>query len=172
MSLHVDVVTSAAYFERIFQYLDLTPDIPDDPAAEELPPAAGRFRFEDVSLAYVPGRRVLDGISFKAGLGELVALVGPSGAGKTSPTYLVLRIYDPIRGRVLVDGHDIRKLKLDSLRRQIGVVTQETFLFHASLRGNLLFAKPDATPEELEAACWMRRPPLWTPTRSGTFRQP
>jgi len=153
MSLHVDVMTSAAYFERIFQYLDLVPDIADDPAAEELPQVAGRICFEDMSLEYVPGRKALDGISLAVEPGQLVALVGPSGAGKTSLTYLLLRLYDPTQGRILIDGYDIRRVKLDSLRRQIGVVTQETFLFHASVRENLLFAKPDATQAELEAAC-------------------
>ncbi|MSQ33262.1 MAG: ABC transporter ATP-binding protein [Dehalococcoidia bacterium] len=153
MSLHVDIMTSAAYFERIFQYLDLKPDIADAPGAEELPPVAGRIEFQDVSLEYVPGRKALDGVSLTIEPGQLVALVGPSGAGKTSLTYLALRLYDPTAGRILVDGHDIRAVKLVSLRREIGVVTQETFLFHASIADNLRFAQADATQGELEEAC-------------------
>ena len=153
MTLHVDAMTSAAYFERIFQYLDLRPDITDAPGAPDLPPVAGRIEFQDVSLEYVPGRKALDGVSLMVEPGQLVALVGPSGAGKTSLTYLVLRLYDPTQGRILVDGRDIRSVTLNSLRQAIGVVTQETFLFHASVRENLQFAKSDATQAELEDAC-------------------
>ncbi|MSQ13587.1 MAG: ATP-binding cassette domain-containing protein [Dehalococcoidia bacterium] len=153
MTLHVDAITSAAYFERIFQYLDLRPDITDAPGAPDLPPVAGRIEFQDVSLEYVPGRKALDGVSLMVEPWQLVALVGPSGAGKTSLTYLVLRLYDPTNGHILVDGRDIRTVTLDSLRQAIGVVTQETFLFHASVRENLRFAKSDATQTELEDAC-------------------
>ena len=153
MSLHVDVMTSMAYFERIFQYLDLEPEIADAPGARELPPVVGHIRFDEVTLEYLPGQRALEEVSLEVEPGQLVALVGPSGAGKTSMTYLVPRFYEPTRGRVLVDGHLIQGVTLESLRRQIGIVTQETFLFHTSLRDNLLFARPDATQEELEAAC-------------------
>ncbi|MEE8517899.1 MAG: ABC transporter ATP-binding protein, partial [Dehalococcoidia bacterium] len=153
MSLHVDVMTSAAYFERIFQYLDLEPDIADAPNAIELPSITGAVTFEDVSLEYVPGRRAVDGFSAEIESGQLVALVGPSGAGKTSVTYLLPRLYEPTSGRVLVDGYDIRDVTLRSLRGQIGYVTQETFLFHSTVAENLLLAKPDATIEEMEAAC-------------------
>ena len=153
MSLHVDVMTSFAYFERIFQYLDMEPDITDAPGAKELPPVQGRITFEGVSLEYVPGIRVLEDISVEVEPGQLVALVGPSGAGKTSLTYLVPRLYEPTDGRILVDGYDIREVTMESLRRQIGVVTQETFLFHASVAENLRIAKSDATLEQMEAAC-------------------
>jgi ATP-binding cassette subfamily B protein len=98
-------------------------------------------------------QRVLQEISFEMQPGQLTALVGPSGAGKTTITYLVPRLYDPIEGRVLLDGHDLRDLKLASLADQIGMVTQETYLFHDTIRANLLYAKPHATQEELEAAC-------------------
>jgi ATP-binding cassette subfamily B protein len=94
----------------------------------------------------------LEDISFEARPGELVALVGPSGAGKTTTTYLIPRLYDVAEGRVTIDGHDVRQVKLESLGRLIGFVTQETYLFHASIRDNLLFAKPDATDVELETA--------------------
>lgn len=153
MSLHVDVITSAAYFERIFQYLDLKPDIADAPEAKEMPPIKGEVEFEKVSLEYVPGRKALDGVNAMIEAGQLVALVGPSGAGKTSMMNLVLRLYEPTSGRVLIDGQDIRGVTLESLRRGIGLVTQDTFLFHASVRENLLFAKLGATQEEIEAAC-------------------
>ena len=153
MSLHVDVMTAAAYFERIFQYLDLEPDIADAPGAIELPPVAGHVRLEGVSLEYLPGRKAIDGLDVEITAGQLVALVGPSGAGKTSVTYLLPRLYDPTAGRVLIDGHDLRDVKLESLRQQVGYVTQETFLFHSTVRANLLVAKPDATTSELEAAC-------------------
>ena len=153
MSLHVDVITSFAYFERIFQYLDLEPDIADAPSAVELPPINGAVRFDHVTLEYLPGTRAVNDLSLEVEPGQLVALVGPSGAGKTSITYLIPRLYEPTGGRLYVDGHEIRDVTLESLRRQIGVVTQETFLFHASVADNLRFARPDATVDELEAAC-------------------
>ncbi|MEX2599608.1 MAG: ABC transporter ATP-binding protein, partial [Dehalococcoidia bacterium] len=153
MSLHVDIMTSAAYFERIFQYLDLEPDIADAPGAVELPPVRGGIRFEGVSLEYVPGRKAIDGLDLEIEPGQLVALVGPSGAGKTSTTHLIPRLYDPTEGRVLIDGHDIRRVTLESLRRNIGYVTQETYLFHATVAENLALAKPGATLDEMEEAC-------------------
>ena len=153
MSLHVDVMTSLAYFERIFQYLDLQPDIADAPFVTELPPVQGRIEFDRVGLEYVPGARALDGVTIVIEPGQLVALVGPSGAGKTSLTHLIPRLYDPTEGSIRIDGHDTRSVTLESLRRQVGVVTQETFLFHASLEENLRFAKPDATHAEMAAAC-------------------
>jgi ATP-binding cassette subfamily B protein len=153
MSLHVDVMTSAAYFERIFEYLDLEPDIADARDAVEIGRAEGRISFENVSLEYSPGRRAVDSVNFVVAAGSLVALVGPSGAGKTSITYLVPRLYDPTEGRILLDGRDIKEITLESLRRQIGYVTQETFLFHATVRENLILARPEATDAEVEAAC-------------------
>jgi ATP-binding cassette, subfamily B, bacterial len=153
MSLHVDVMTSAAYFERIFEYLDLEPDIADAPDAVEMGRAVGNVRFEGVSLEYMPGKRAVDTVDLDIGAGTMVALVGPSGAGKTSMTYLMPRLYDPTQGRILLDGHDIRGLTLDSLRKQVGYVTQETFLFHASVRDNMLIARPDATEQQIRSAC-------------------
>jgi ATP-binding cassette subfamily B protein len=153
MSLHVDVVTSAAYFERIFEYLDLEPDIADAPGAVDMDPAQGAIEFRDVALEYTPGRKALDGLSFALEAGQLAALVGPSGAGKTTITYLIPRLYDPTEGRVLVDGKDITGITLESLRSQIGYVSQETFLFHDTVAANLKVARTDATLAEMEEAC-------------------
>ncbi len=138
--------------ERILELLDRTPEIEDAPDAIELPPIRGDVVFEHVHFRYGTGEEVLHDVSFRMAPGEVVALVGPSGAGKSSIANLLCRFYDPISGRILVDGHDLRRVKLASLRRQIAVVLQETFLFNTTVRENLLFAKPDATDEELIAA--------------------
>ncbi|HEX7394873.1 MAG TPA: ABC transporter ATP-binding protein [Anaerolineaceae bacterium] len=109
---------------------------------------------EEPSLAHSQARETaLEGISFRAAAGQLVALVGPSGAGKTTITYLIPRLYDPSQGRILLDGHDLRSVTLDSLSAQIGMVTQETYLFHDTIRTNLLYARLDASQAELEEAC-------------------
>jgi ATP-binding cassette subfamily B protein len=108
---------------------------------------------EEIVVPASQAREVaLDAISFRAAPGQLVALVGPSGAGKTTLTYLIPRLYDPTVGRILIDGHDLRGVQLDSLAVAIGMVTQETYLFHDTIRTNLLYARPDATQAELEAA--------------------
>jgi ATP-binding cassette subfamily B protein len=147
-------VTGAfALFDRVFDYLDMAHDIKDRPGA--LPLAAedvdGEVEFRDVSFSYTgkEGAQALTDVSFRAEAGQLVALVGPSGAGKTTTTYMIPRLYDVDRGAVLIDEHDVRDVQLESLGELIGVVTQETYLFHDSIRQNLLFAKPDATDEEL-----------------------
>jgi ATP-binding cassette subfamily B protein len=146
-------MSALALFERIFAYLDLVPEVRDRPGARRLRQVQGAVRFEDVSFEYVAGRLALQELSFEARPGQLVALVGPSGAGKTTVTYLVPRLYDPTRGRVTLDGYDLRDVELASLRRQIGMVTQETYLFNATVRENLLYARADASQRELEAAC-------------------
>jgi ATP-binding cassette subfamily B protein len=152
-NIYVDLQGAFAVFVRIFEYLDLKPDVADRPGAPALPRAAGRIAFDAVTFAYRPDQRpALDAVSFTVEPGQLAALVGPSGAGKTTATYLVPRFYDPVGGRILIDGHDLRDVEQDSLTAQMGMVTQETFLFHATIRENLLYARPGATEEELVAA--------------------
>ena len=212
LNIQVEIQGALALFDRIFEYLEMDPEIVDAPDAIDLTPAAvsGRLAFRDVSFRYpteaVPSARAfeavapedqgngeaaaeiaaasapidaaaveslvdgasraggavpaiellptfgLDHLDFEARPGELVALVGPSGSGKTTTTYLIPRLYDVDSGAVEIDGVDVRRIKLASLGRIVGVVTQETYLFHASVRENLLYAKPDATDDELRAA--------------------
>jgi len=187
LNVQVEIQGSLALFDRIFEYLDLDPEIVDAPGAVVLEPARARgaVAFERVSFQYpvepstiaakegdeaaateavaredfagvLPTSSAspfgLEDVSFEARPGELVALVGPSGAGKTTTTYLIPRLYDVTAGRVTVDGLDVREVTMASLGQLIGFVTQETYLFHASIRENLLFARPDATDEQLETA--------------------
>jgi ATP-binding cassette subfamily B protein len=152
LTVHVDVAGSVALFERIFDYLDRPVEIEEKANALDLPAVQGSVAYTGVSFAYEPGRPVLNEVSFEAKPGQMVALVGPSGAGKTTVTYLLPRLYDPSSGAIAIDGHDVRDLTLASLSRHIGVVTQETYLFHATVRENLRYGKPDATDAELEAA--------------------
>jgi ATP-binding cassette, subfamily B, bacterial len=150
--IQVQIVSALAVFERIFDYLDMKPEEYDPPGAVALVRVSGDIAFEDVVFGYEPSREVLKGVSFHVRPGEVAAFVGPSGAGKTTITQLVPRFYDPQQGRVLVDGHDLRQVTLDSLRRDIGIVTQETYLFHDTVANNLRYGNPDATDAELEAA--------------------
>jgi ABC-type multidrug transport system fused ATPase/permease subunit len=138
--------------ERIFELLDETSEIEDAPGAIELPSFQGQVAFHAVHFRYGSGDKVLRNVTFQMAPGEVVALVGPSGAGKTSIANLLCRFYDPIEGQVTVDGHDLRRVKLTSLRGQVSVVLQDTFLFNTTVRENLLYGKPDATEEELAAA--------------------
>lgn len=156
MRVTLDVQTSLAVFRRIFEYRDLEPDIVDRPGAVELDPetAKGHVEFRDVRFRY-PDREkwTLDGITLTIEPGQFAALVGPSGAGKTSAAYLVPRLYDVTEGALLVDGHDVRDVTMASLASCIAIVTQEPYLFHGTIRENLLYARADATDEELQAAC-------------------
>ncbi|MFZ0573333.1 MAG: ABC transporter ATP-binding protein [Candidatus Cybelea sp.] len=150
--IQIQIVSALAVFERIFEYLDMTTEEYDPPGAIALPEVTGEIAFENVVFSYDGTREVLDDISFHVQPGEVAAFVGPSGAGKTTITQLVPRFYDPQSGRVLIDGHDLRGVTLDSLRRDIGIVTQETYLFHDTIANNLRYGKPDATDAELDAS--------------------
>ena len=150
--IQIQIVSALAVFERIFEYLDMTTEEYDPPGAIALPEVTGEIAFENVVFSYDGTREVLDGVSFHVRPGEVAAFVGPSGAGKTTITQLVPRFYDPQSGRVLIDGHDLRGVTLDSLRRDIGIVTQETYLFHDTIASNLRYGKPDATDAELDAS--------------------
>lgn len=187
LNLHVEVVTALGVFQRIFEYIDMEPDMVDRPNAKALHRLHGRVAFHAVDFAYSQGNEVavkeivsqvstgtdkpsmretepesavtkqagpvLQGITFEALPNEVVALVGPSGAGKSTLISLIARLYDPIAGKITVDDTDLRDIKLQDLRRHIGYVTQESFLFHATIADNLRFAKEDATLQELEDAC-------------------
>jgi len=138
--------------ERIFELLDETMEVEDAPDAIELPMIRGDMVFEQVNFKYGSGDRVLHDISFNMAPGEVVALVGPSGAGKTSIANLICRFYDPFKGEVSIDGFDLRRIKLNSLRRQVAVVLQDSFLFNNTVAENLHYGKPDADREELISA--------------------
>ncbi|MBI3648362.1 MAG: ABC transporter ATP-binding protein [Actinobacteria bacterium] len=175
LQVSTDVQSSFALFDRVFEYLDMDHEIEDAPDAVALSPAsvrghvrlrAARFRYDEPPPEGLPvsppdatsppeaERRewTLDGVDIEIQPGQLAALVGPSGAGKTTITYLVPRLYDVQEGAVEIDGHDVRNIRLQSLGDIIGVVTQETYLFHTTIRRNLLYGKPDADERELEAA--------------------
>lgn len=182
MRVSLDVQTSLALFRRLFEYLDLEPAITERPDARTLQPGSlrGEIEFRDVRFRY-PEPRVLtggsssdrfgesgvrmdrtdpapeqgwalDGINLTVRPGQLAAIVGPSGSGKTTATYLVPRFYDVTTGAVLIDGHDIRDLTMGSVAEAVGMVTQEPYLFHGSIRDNIAYAKPDATADEIEQA--------------------
>jgi ATP-binding cassette subfamily B protein len=169
----VDVMTAFVSFERVFEVLDFKTAVADAPGARPLEHPAGRVEFDHVSFRYpsaeestlasltgdaaavgaATGEPVLRDVSFEVRPGELTALVGPSGAGKTTIAMLVARVYDASDGAVRVDGVDVRELQLESLRAAIGVVTQDPHLFHDTILANLRYANPDASLEEIEAAC-------------------
>jgi ABC-type multidrug transport system fused ATPase/permease subunit len=138
--------------ERIFEVLDEPEEVTDRPGAGELPPGEGRIRFEGVSFEYAPGRAVLEGIDLELEPGRTVALIGHTGSGKTTLTALVPRFYDVTRGRVTIDGVDVRDVKLSSLRREIGIVSQDPFLFSATVRENIAFGVPLATDADIVRA--------------------
>lgn len=157
MNVQVEVTSSLALFDRIFEYLDRPQEIVDAPDAVALSPgdARGEVTLSGVFFKYEDSQEhdTLSDISFTAKPGQLVALVGPSGSGKTSLTYLIPRLYDPTAGTVRIDGVDVKKIQLESLGRLIGVVTQETYLVHDTIKENLRYGRPDATDEQLiEAA--------------------
>jgi len=165
LQVSVDVQSSVALFGRVFEYLDLRPQITDRPGAQTLPAAKvrGEVALDRVSFAYGPGEGLaqspdaprhwaLREVSLDVEPGQLAALVGPSGAGKTTVSYLIPRLYDAAEGAVRIDGHDVRDLTLASIADICGIVTQESYLFHASVRDNLRYGRPDATDAQVEQA--------------------
>ncbi|MBL1100347.1 ABC transporter ATP-binding protein [Streptomyces coffeae] len=157
LSTGVQVQTSLALFARIFEYLDLPIDITEPAEPRRLESVRGEVRFDGVDFDYdtqdpASAGGTLRGIELTVPAGGSLAVVGPTGSGKTTLSYLVPRLYDVTGGRVLIDGVDVRDLDFDTLARAVGVVSQETYLFHASVADNLRFAKPDATHEQLVAA--------------------
>ena len=182
-NVQVTVMTALVSFDRVFEVLDLKPLIDERPDAVPLPAPASapvngsapEIEFDDVSFRYPKasevslaslesiaikgteradaGQLILDDVSFRAAPGKLTALVGPSGAGKTTITHLVSRLYDAGSGAVRIGGHDVRDLTLDSLHAAVGVVTQDAHLFHDTIRANLAYARPDASERELILAC-------------------
>jgi len=146
------ISVAAAAGERIFEILDTQSEVKDAPNAYPLPAVQGHVRFDKVGFAYFNRHRVLGNISFEARPGEIIALLGATGSGKSSIINLIPRFYDPTEGRITIDGHDLRAVTLSSLRDQVGIVLQETTLFAASLRENIIFGRPQATEEEMIAA--------------------
>ena len=150
------LVTNLSAAERVFDILDTEPEIQDAPDAGELPEITGEITFDHVSFTYDEGTenetKVLDNVSFTAKPGETIALVGPTGAGKTTIVNLISRFYDIQKGTIAIDGYDLKKVKINSLRKQMGVMTQDNFIFHGTVRDNIAYGKLDATDEEIIAA--------------------
>lgn len=147
------LITCSAYLERIFETLDVRPGIEDRPGAIELPPVKGRVDFNDVVFKYEPGgRNILNLVDFHVPAGSTVALVGPTGAGKTTIVNLLSRFYDVTEGSVCVDGHDVRDVTLASLRRQMGVMLQDTFIFTGNVCENIRYGRLEATDQQVEEA--------------------
>ncbi|MBW3573609.1 MAG: ABC transporter ATP-binding protein/permease [Actinobacteria bacterium] len=151
--LYTTYQSGQAAAAKLRELLATEPGVPQRPGAVELPPIDGEIRLEGVGFAYRSDTPVLHDVDLAIRPGETFALVGPTGSGKSTIAKLVTRFYDPTAGRVLIDGHDVRDVTLDSLRRQIGVVPQEPFLFAGSVRDNIAFARPEVDDDELEKAC-------------------
>jgi subfamily B ATP-binding cassette protein MsbA len=150
--LYGQVQAALGATERVFELLDVAPEIVEAPDARPLPPVAGRVVFDDVSFEYDPRQPILRRVTLEAGPGQVVALVGPSGVGKTTLANLIPRFFDPLAGRISIDGHDLRQVTLHSLRDQIGIVPQEPVLFSDTVAANIRYGKLDASQEEIEAA--------------------
>lgn len=152
-NVYNQVLQAMASSERIFEFMDTQPSVAERPDAIALPPIEGEIRFENVFFEYKPGRPALRGVDLHVKPGQTVALVGATGSGKTTIVNLLCRFYDVTSGRVTIDGHDVRDVTLASLRSQISIVLQDTFLFSGSIADNIRFGRPDATMEEVREAC-------------------
>ena len=151
--INTTVLSSLALFERVFEYLDLPVEVDERPDAVTLDDPRGDVSFRGVTFSYIAGNApALAGIDMEVRAGQMAALVGPSGAGKTTATYLVQRFYDPQQGRVMLDGHDVRDLTLDSVARSVGAVMQDTYLFHTSLADNVRYGRLDASDGDVRIA--------------------
>ena len=137
---------------RVFELLDVQPEIEDRPDARDLPGIRGEVKYEGVRFSYAPGVDVLSDIDLHVAAGETVALVGPTGAGKTTTASLLLRLYDVVEGRIMIDGHDIRNVTRESLARQTSIVLQEPFLFSGTIGENIRYNSPDATHDDMVKA--------------------
>ncbi len=153
LNSQVEWIRSMALFTRIFEYYDLPVEIRNAPDAVTPASADGSVTFSHVGFSYEPERKILHDITFSLKAGHSVAIVGPSGSGKSTIINLIPRLYDCQEGEVLFGGVNVKKLDLDFLRKNVGIVSQETYLFNGTIRENLLYAKPDATEQELIAAC-------------------
>ena len=153
LNVQVDWIRSMALFTRIFEYLDLPVEIENMPNAIVPRSSFGQVRFDHVYFSYDKERTILKDVSFTLESGKSIAIVGPSGSGKSTIINLIPRLYDVDKGAVYFDGTDVRRLDLGYLRSHVGVVSQETYLFNGTIRDNLRYAKPDATEEEMIAAC-------------------
>jgi len=152
IQMNDQIARTQAGLRRIFEILDTEPAVQADPAAPPIPKIQGRIRYEDVWFAYEPEQYVLKGVNLSIEPGQMIAFVGGSGSGKTTMINLLSRHYDVSKGRLTVDGYDVREINLESLRRQIGVVLQESVLFHTTIRENLRYGRLEATDEEIEDA--------------------
>jgi ATP-binding cassette subfamily B protein len=150
--MYNQMLVAMASSERIFEFLDERPTVKEREKPLALPPIQGNVKFEHIVFEYEPGRQALKGIELQARAGESVALVGHTGSGKSTIINLLCRFYDPVEGRVLLDGHDIRDVSLHSLRSQVGIVLQDTFIFSGSIRDNIRFGRLNATDHEIEQA--------------------
>ena len=153
LNIQVDWIRSMAMFTRIFEYYDMKPEIDDSPDAKELKNAKGEVVFDHVNFTYDGERMILKDINFTLKSGDCVAIVGPSGSGKSTIVNLIPRLWDATSGTITFDGTNVKDLTLHSLRDEVGVVTQETYLFNGTVRENLLYAKPEATEAEMIDAC-------------------
>lgn len=151
-NLYNSFINAVAYLERIFETLDEPVTVSDVPNARELPAIKGRVTFDNVTFAYDPGVNVLQNLKFDVNAGESIALVGPTGAGKTTVVNLISRFYNVTEGRILIDGHDIADVTLNSLRSQMGIMLQDSFIFSGTIMDNIRYGKLDATEEEIIAA--------------------